>query len=103
MTNVAPRIVRGTTSGMREIDNKGSTQRGLIYAENKPFGHLCKFHLYITVFKLVCRTATTYTTDAEGKRVDPDWRLDQLCKRRGDGRAMICFVVEACKGGLLGC
>ncbi len=113
MTNVAPRIVRGTTSGMREIDNKGSIQRGLIYTEKKPLGRLCKmcnpfcyeFQVVPSVnfFKLVRCTGSTYTTDAEGERVDPDWLLDQLNRRRGGGGAMICFVMEACKGRLHGC
>ncbi len=68
-------------------------QRGLIYAKDKHLGRLCKicnpfFHEFQVVpsakgFKLVCYTATLFTTEARDQRIDPDRRLAYLSRRRG--------------------
>jgi hypothetical protein len=73
-------------------------QRRLIYTQDKPLGHLYKlcnpsFHEFKVIlsaneFQLVCYTATLFTTEAECKRVNPDWHLAHLKRRR----AMICLT-----------
>jgi hypothetical protein len=36
----------------------------------------------VNAFKVVCCIATMYSTEAEGWRIDPDRRLDQLSRRK---------------------
>jgi hypothetical protein len=46
---------------------------------------------------LICCTATSYFTNSTGYRFDPDWRLDQLRRRRRVGGHDLF-----CDGSLLG-
>jgi hypothetical protein len=66
--------------------------------EQRRLGHLYKlcnpsFHEFRVIpsaneFQLVCYTATLFTTEAECKRVNLDWHLAHLRRRR----AMICLT-----------
>jgi hypothetical protein len=83
-----------SVEGLSQIA-ENSNCRGLIYAENKPIGRLCKmqnpfFHEFraspsANVFQFVCYTATFFTTEAVDQRIDPGRYVAHLSRRREAG------------------
>ncbi len=82
-----------------------STQRGLMYAENKPLVRLFRmcntflneFRVTMSVKGVLSRLLYCYCTVYSPRRVDPDRRLAHLSRMRWARGPMICLVMVILK------
>ncbi len=106
-TGAIPQLSGAILQALDSTDKRQSLIAFLCLCHSKVFQHscICVTHSLMSpesanVLKLILFTATIFTTEAEGYRVEHDRCLTEHSRRSGGWGAMICLVKEAWKGML---